>query len=132
MAIDAITIGISSLKAAEKRLEVSAENVANFRSATTLQNGEVVNNPYQPSIVQQVSVPSAGTQAVVLPVEPATLPLFDPGSAAADSNGIVQYPNVDLVDEAINQMLAAQQYKASLNVIKTGKDLFENVISIIT
>lgn len=130
--IDAVTIGMSGLRAAEKRLEVSANNVANARSTTTLQHGEVVNNPYQPGVVQQVSVPSAGTQAVVLPVDPATIPLFDPGSLAADPQGIVQYPNVDFTKEAVEQILAAQQYRASLNVIKTGNELFRNVIDIIT
>lgn len=127
VAIDAVAIGISSLKAAEKRLEVGAVNVANFRSATTLQNGEVVSNPYQPGVVQQTSVPPAGTQAVVLPVDPATIPLFDPGSQE-----VVQYPNVDLAQEAVNQVLAAQQYRASLTIIKAGNDLIENVIDIIT
>lgn len=132
MVIDAIAIGISGLKAAEKRLDVSANNVANFQSTTTLQNGEVVNNPYQPGLVQQVSVSPAGTQAVVLPVDPATIPLFDPTNIAADSKGITQYPNVDLAQEAVNQNLAKIQYQASLNVIKAGDDLLENVINIIT
>ena len=132
MVIDAIAIGISGLRAAEKRLEVSANNVANFQSTTTLQNGEVVSNPYQPGLVQQVSVSPAGTQAVVLPVDPATIPLFDPSNIAADSSGITQFPNVDLVQEAVNQNLAKIQYQASLNVIKAGDELLENVINIIT
>lgn len=130
--MDALSIGISGLKAAEKRLEISASNVANFRSTTSLQQGEVVNNPYQPGLVQQVSVPSGGTQAVVLPVEPATIPLFDPSNVAADAQGIVQYPNVDLTQEAVNQILAKHQYRANIQVIKTAEELLENVIDIIT
>lgn len=133
MPIDAIAIGISGLRAAERRLEISADNVVNFQSTTTLQNGEVVNNPYQPGVVQQVSAgPAGGTQAVVLPVDPATIPLFDPQNVAAGKDGIVQYPNVDFAQEIVNQTLAKQQYEASLNVIKAGSDLLENVINIIT
>ena len=98
------------MQAAATRLQVSADNVANALSAGALpdQQGNFPDGaqiPYTPQRVDQVELSGGGTQAIVSNVSPSYVPTYDPGSPFANADGQVAYPNVDLTEEAIQQLM---------------------------
>ena len=127
-----VTNALSGLNAARKRLEVSAANVANVDSDGALPGSDGAPNaplPYTPLRVEQLPLPSGGTFAMVVPVDPRLVRRYAPNSPAANAAGIVASPNVDLAGEAVNQLAAAQAYKANLHVLKVAQDLQEETIA---
>lgn len=128
---NATAASISGLRAAERRLEVSANNIANFRSTTALEDGVLTERPFQPSQVLQTSESPVGTRAYTSPLDPAIIPSFEPDSIAANENGIVELPNVDLAREAVNNISAKHAFQANLNTLKLSEEVLKNVINII-
>lgn len=129
--VDAVIAGLSGLKAAERRLEVSTNNIANFQSTTTIEDGQLINRPYQPSYVIQISDTTGGTRTLTSPIDPPTIPSFDPDAVTADENGIVQLPNVDLAKETVNQISAKAAYQSSLATIQKSEEVFDELLNII-
>ena len=121
-----VTNALSGLTAARQRLEVSAANVANANSDGVVPGSS--SDPqaprvYTPLRVEQVPLVSGGTFATVLPVDPRLVRRYVHDSPAANADGIIASPNVDLVGEGITQLTAAQTYKANLRVIQVAQEL---------
>ena len=92
------SIALSGMQAESRRLEVSANNVAN-----------VSTDGFRPSTVRQTDERTGGTKASVeKPDDSSFLP--------ADGAG------TDLVQEAITQISAVAAYKANAAVAKTAAD----------
>lgn len=130
--VNAINSALSGLKAASKRIAVSAQNIANQHSTKTVVNGQVSNTPYIAQRVDQVSLSGGGVQVIARDVNPPSATVFDPDNPDADANGAVAVPNVSLEDEAINQKLASTAYKANLNVIKVQDTLDQSLLDILS
>ncbi len=100
------------MAAAGVRYGAAAANIANARSAGAPSGagGEAAGLPraYQPVRVEQTAEPGGGVRAVTLPVEPATVPVFDPDNPLAGEDGSVAYPNVSLAAELVAAKSAAQ------------------------
>lgn len=106
-----LSIAASGMLAATRRLEVSASNVANARSAGPTPNADPdiiarFNKSYVPKRVEQVETPDGGTRAVIRDVKPGYTAVYDPQAPYADKDGMVAMPNVDLASEAVAQMVA--------------------------
>src|SRR5260221_538379 len=78
---------------------------------------------HAPLRVELQPLVSGGTVATVLPVAPRLVRRYVPDSPAANADGIIASPNVDLVGEGISQLAAAQTYKANLRVIQVAQEL---------
>ncbi|HZZ45163.1 MAG TPA: hypothetical protein VFE58_19660 [Tepidisphaeraceae bacterium] len=98
----------------QKRVEVAFENIININ---TTRDSDGKNNPYRRKIVQWHS--NSATYSVVNDPSP-FLKRYEPGHPDADSNGFVQYPNVDLTTEAM-EINAATQEMQHLGVSHTDK-----------
>lgn len=122
---------MTGLYAASKRLENSANNVANMGSTTSRINGETVNTPFKPQQVTQTSLSMGGVRADLRPVEPSSMSRYDPTNVAADAEGITEYPNVDLEEEIVNQQLASYDYKANLKSIEAYKEMTDELTDIL-
>src|SRR5215813_6389163 len=102
---------ISGMQAATRRLEVSARNVANALTNGALPDAQGnfapgVPQAYTPSRVDQVDQAGGGTRAIVSPIVPGYVPTYDPTAPYANADGQVAAPNVDLVGEAAQQLIA--------------------------
>jgi flagellar basal-body rod protein FlgC len=129
--VSPLSISLSGLVAAQTRLGVSADNTANVRSAAGEENGAITNRPYVPQeVTQSAAEPQGGTTALTRPVADPTIAQYEPESPLADQSGVVQYPNVDLAQEAINQKMAVTTYKANLNVIKAYDEMQQSLLDI--
>ena len=110
-------IALSGARAAMRRLEVSAANVANVRtSAPVAADRQPGPSLYRPQRVVQASEAPGGVTAAAAPVSPAyTL-------VPASDGGLAALPNVNLVHESVEQSLALRSYQANLQVLKAADE----------
>lgn len=126
--VSAINTALSGLSAATRRLEVSANNIANQNSTQTNTNGEVSNTPFTPQRVDLVSLSNSGVIAQVRNQEPATTQVPN----AESETGLIEVPNVDVARELVEVKLASYDYKANIKVIKTQNELEQNLLDILS
>jgi flagellar basal-body rod protein FlgC len=130
-----MSIATSGMAAATRRLEVSARNVANVRSAGPLPSaGAAVTAsfgaPFTPWRVDQVEVAGGGTAAQVSAVNPGQVPAHDPGAPYADQNGMVAAPNVDLEGEVVEALVARYSFALNAKVMRTSADMTKSLLDI--
>lgn len=130
--VSAINIALSGFTAASQRLSVSANNIANAESTQTQKGGETLSTPYTPQRLAQTTEAGGGVSSHVEPVNPPTVSVYDPNNAAADANGITQYPNVDRAEQLVQVQIARYDAQANLNVIKVQDKMFRSVLDIIS
>src|SRR5262249_18564814 len=132
-----LSIALSGLNAASKRLEVSASNVANASSGGPLPAGSgEIKASFPPAYVgqrvDQVEVAGGGTSANVGPESPGTVSVYDPTAPYANDKGLVAAPNVDLANEAVQQILARENFAANVAVIRTYERMMKSLLDIKT
>ena len=116
----ALRNAISGLRAADKRLEVSASNTVNAQSEN-----------YTPRRVVQTALGGGGTKADVVDVRPPTVPIYNPQHPAADADGVMQRPNVAPDAEVVEQMLARRAFEANLRTIETADQMSKTILDIL-
>jgi len=124
--VSSINSSLSGLAAASKRIEVSANNIAN-QFSTGLGK---TNEPFVPQDVVSVTAPGGG---VIAKVQDAANPLisqFDPENPQANEQGFVQAPNVDIAKELVNTKIASYDYKANLKAIEVAGNLEDSLLDI--
>lgn len=129
--LNVFQVAASALAAQSTRLNTTASNLANADSVTSA-NG----TPYR---AKQVVFEAAATGAkesigvrVAKVVEDAS-PLrltYDPKNAAADENGYVAMPNVNVVEEMVNMISASRAYQTNAEMMNTAKQLMLRTLTI--
>jgi flagellar basal-body rod protein FlgC len=128
----------SGMSAESQRLSAVASNIANANTAVG-PGGQ----PYRARevVFQAVSAQDGGDDPAstgmagvkVAGVVESDAPLksvYDPSSSFADTNGYVQMPNVNSVDEMVNMLSAQQDYQADLEAFNVAKTLALRTLSI--
>ena len=122
-----IDTAVSGLQAATVRLSVAAENIVNARSSAPVEpEGEVPEEVYRPQRVEQRSRAEGGVVAERRPVVPATTTAQD----ARSPTGYSAVPNVDYGREMVEMLIAAQNFKASVEAIRAQMELDEALLDI--
>lgn len=96
----ALNIGIAGLRAAEARVNVRAQNIANWQSVD-----------YRPAVPVQTS---SGEGPVVRVSRPAEL--------------TGDFPFVDIATELVDMQLAKRAYQASAKVIRTADEMSKTLL----
>lgn len=116
----ATQIAGAGLDAQSTRLRVVSENLANAQSTGTAAGSD----PYQRKTVtfqgefdrllgaSRVAVKSIGNDPTPFEVE------YDPGNPAADEDGNVKMPNVNMMIEMADMREATRSYEANLQMVK--------------
>lgn len=125
----------AALNAERTRLDVIAENIANANTTRGL-NGR----PYQR---QQVVFSQALEQAqdgqlkpggpVVSKIQADSRPgrsIYLPGHPDANASGMVVMPNVDVQEEMADMIIAGRTFEANLAVLKSGRQMTAQALSI--
>jgi flagellar basal-body rod protein FlgC len=138
--LDILRIGASALRAQRTRMEVIASNLANTHTTRTEEGGayrkkEVVFNAADVSEAREFdSILSEKVEGVrVEEIAESTKPferVYDPGHPDADPDGYVTFPNVNLMEEMADMMLATRAYEANINTIQTTKEMFAKSLEI--
>lgn len=129
-----LSIAASGLAAATLRLQVSASNVANAFDTGPLPDASNAGGAppaYVPQQIDQFEM-GGGTAATVSTVSPGYVPQYDPTAPYADGNGLVAAPNVDLANEAVQQIIARYEFAASAKVLQAGSQMLQSLLDITT
>ncbi len=134
--MDALTatlkVAASGLTAQSERLRIVSENLANAQSTGSTPGAD----PYQRKTIifsaevdravgaSTVDVASINRDQSAYPIE------FLPGHEAADENGYVKMPNVNVLVEMADMTEANRSYEANLQVVKQARDLISMTIDL--
>jgi flagellar basal-body rod protein FlgC len=126
-------IAVSGVNAAARRLEVSASNVANVMTTGALPaaNGTVTAGApqaYQALVLNETASANGGTQTSVTAAAPSYVAISDPRAPFANQDGLVAAPNVDISQEAINQMIASYSFTANAGVLKAEDQMTKTLL----
>lgn len=114
--IGAIHSALSGLTAFSKQIEVTAHNVAN-----------VMTDGFKKSHLEFVSVEPGGVLPVVRKDDSAgPTVLRDSGYGPIQ----VELSNVDLGEEAVNQIIGQRGFEANLQALKTANDMLGSILDI--
>ena len=138
--MNAVEISRSALDVEWRRLEVSAQNLANINTTRTADGGA-----YRP--MRLLTGPGVSFNAMlgarefgltpqgvaVLGVEPiadAARRSFEPTHPHADADGFVTYPNVDHAAEMTLMIRASRAYEANLAALSIAQDMYARALDI--
>jgi flagellar basal-body rod protein FlgC len=131
--ISASRIAGSGLEAQSTRMRIIAENLANANST-----GEAAGaDPYRRKTVTFESALDRASGASLVKVEGVgadRAPFrteFDPSHPAADENGMVKLPNVNMLVEMADMREANRAYEANLSVIKQTRGMVAATIDLL-
>ncbi len=124
------SIAGSALTAQSARLNAVASNLANADS--------VVGSDGQPYRAKQVvfnatPVEGGGIGVRVTQVVESAAPLrvvYEPNNPAANEQGYVSMPNVNVVEEMVNMISASRAYQTNAEVMNTAKGLMMKALTI--
>ena len=125
-------IAASGLQAQSIRLRIVSENIANAQSTGPAAGAD----PYLRKTVSFESQVDRGSGANLVEVksigvDQAPFKLErDPGNPAADSNGMVKMPNVDVLVELADMREANRSYEANLQVAKQSADMLSMTVTL--
>lgn len=124
-----LSISSSALTAQSARLNAVASNLANADSFVGADG-----QPYRAKQVVFKATPMGDGQGVqVTQVVDSAAPLrmtYDPNSPAANEEGYVAMPNVNVVEEMVNMISASRAYQTNAEVMSTAKSLMLKVLAI--
>ncbi|MBP0615737.1 flagellar basal body rod protein FlgC [Jiella mangrovi] len=131
--VSSLKIAASGLSAQSTRLRVVSENIANVNTT-----GDVAGaDPYQRKTVSfqaeldrmtgadLVKVSSVGRDTSPFTIE------HDPGNPAANADGYVKTPNVNMLIEMADMREANRSYEANLQVVKQARELITMTIDLL-
>ena len=131
--LTASRLASAGLEAQSLRMRVVSENLANAQSTGDAPGAE----PYARKTVSfraeldravgaaSVRVSGIGTDQTPFRTE------HDPGNPAADQNGNVKLPNVNMLVEMADMREANRSYEANLQVIKQARAMVASVIDLL-
>ncbi len=118
-------ISVSGMKAQSIRLRTISQNMANADTTATRPGGM----PYRRQVVTFANVYDPKIGADVVKVNDVIKDMsqlqrkYDPNSPAADAEGYVLKPNVQIPIELMDMKEAERSYEANLNAYSTTKDI---------
>ena len=130
--LNVFNIAGSALHAQSARLNTTASNLANADSVVGADG-----QPYKAKQVVFAARPMAGTtdsigvevQGVVESAAPGRL-VYEPANPAANEEGYVEMPNVNVVEEMVNMISASRSYQANTEIMNTARSLLQSTLSI--
>lgn len=128
-----LRIGASGLQAQSSRLRVIAENMANAQSTGRTPGSD----PYTRRVISfetELDEAAGMNRVRVASIDPQRSPFrieHIPGHPAADAQGNVRLPNVDLVVEAADMREANRSYEANLQAIRQAREMITMTIDLL-
>ena len=131
--LSSLKIAASGLQAQSTRLRVVSENIANAQTTGTTPGSD----PYQRKTVtfqgaldqvtgaEMVKVGEVGRDRTPFLVE------NDPGNPAANAEGYVKMPNVNMLSEMADMREANRSYEANIQVVKQAREIINMTIDLL-
>lgn len=130
--LSALGISATGLEARRVWMNTIAENIAN---AETTRDANGFPNPYRRQEPLFQVAPQGNAIGVkvkdVVPDMKEFNARFEPGHPDADADGMVLYPNVNVVQEMVDMLMASRSYEANVTAMETTKTMFSSAQRII-
>jgi len=129
----ATSIAGAGLEAQSMRLRVVAENIVNARSTGTTPGAD----PYMRKTITfesefDRSLGAASVQVRTVGVDQSPFQVeYDPGNPAADKDGNVKLPNVNVILEMADMREASRSYEADLQMIKQARSMNAQMLDLL-
>ncbi|HPU69339.1 MAG TPA: flagellar basal body rod protein FlgC [Acetomicrobium flavidum] len=130
---DSLEIAGSSLTAHRLWMDLISQNLANVNTTRTPEGG-----PYKrrvPVFAERLQGINNDFKGVgVERIEADDLPprmVYQPEHPDADAQGYVAYPNVNVVREMTDMMVATRAYEANLMVVESAKEIWGSAIDVL-
>jgi flagellar basal-body rod protein FlgC len=127
-------VSASALDAQRGRMNTIASNMANIHSTQTEAGG-----PYKRKDVVFSTMPidsdkSSGMEGVklaqVVDSQEPFKKIYDPAHPDADKEGFVSMPNINIMEEMVNMMMAVRAYEANVTTFNMSKSMFLKALEI--
>jgi flagellar basal-body rod protein FlgC len=140
--MSAMEIISSGLAASRFRMNIVASNLANAQTTRTAEGGPYrrrdpvyqatpVSSPFAQLLSDRLDAALRGVTVSQVAVDqrpPRTV--YDPGHPDADPNGIVKLPNVNVVEEMVDMIMASRAYEAGVTAMQSIKSMANRALSI--
>ena len=120
-------VSASALEAQRQRMNVIASNMANIHSTRTDEGGPYRRKDVIFSAVSEQSAPETLVGVKVVDIAADSTPfrtVYDPGHPDANKDGYVSMPNINIIEEMVNMMMASRAYEASVSAFNISKAMF--------
>jgi len=120
-------VSASALEAQRQRMNVVASNMANVHSTRTDEGGPYRRKDvlFSAETVQSDSDTLTGVRIVDVVADSTPFrTVYDPGHPDADKDGYVSMPNINIIEEMVNIMMASRAYEASVSAFNMSKAMF--------
>ena len=125
-------ISASALDSQRKRMNVIASNMANVHSTRT-EAGDVYKRKDVLFEAKQVDpkekLEGVNVKEIVIDNSQPVI-VYDPEHPDADEEGYVTMPNINIIEEMVNMMMATRAYEANVSAFNIAKDLFMKTMEI--
>lgn len=138
----ALDIGASALSADRTALNVTAMNLANVKTTRTLEGGYYrrrtviraateVDSPFSKHMQTSLDRELRGVRVMnVLPDKRPPKMVYEPGHPDANADGMVTYPDINVVEEMANMMTSQRNYEANATTVDTIKAMYNKALEI--
>jgi flagellar basal-body rod protein FlgC len=132
--MDIFRVSASALDAQRVRMNTVASNMANAQSTKTSEGG-----PYVKKNVVFATLPikpdhTEGLEGVrvaqIVEDNKPPLTIYDPGHPDADENGYVQMPDINVIEEMVNMMMALRAYESNVKAFNISKGMFQKALEL--
>ena len=128
-----LRISAAGMEVQSTRLRVTAENIANAQSTSTVPGGD----PYRRKTVsfenllnRELGVPLVGIKRYGEDLSDFEL-RYDPNHPAADASGYFKLPNVNPLIELMDMREAQRSYEANLSSLETAKTMASRLLELL-
>ena len=132
---DSMEVAGSSLTAHRLWMDTISSNLANINTTRTLDGGSYKRKV--PVFAEMLDKSLNGYREIngvrVLAIaedNAAPRMTYQPDHPDANADGYVAYPNVNLVREMTDMLVASRAYEANLSVVTTGRDMWNNALEV--
>ncbi len=131
--VASLKVAASGLEAQSTRIRIVSENLANARSTGDTPGAD----PFRRKTVTFAAELDRATGSSLVEVERLGQDEsdfsteYDPGNPAANEQGIVKMPNVNMLVEMADMREANRSYEANLQSIKQSRDLISATIDLL-
>lgn len=134
--LDTLNIAASGLAAQRVRLQTVSANLANAQTTRTAEGG-----PYQRKApvfrADALSTFGGALDRELASVSVARIEtdddvrwVHDPDHPDADAEGMVAYPDIDVLAEMVDMMTASRSYEANANAVEVTRDMAQRALDI--
>lgn len=126
-------VSASALAAQRERMNVIASNLANVHSTRSEDGGPYTRRDvlFSAEPLEEGETPLEGVKVTGIVKDTSSYNMvYDPGHPDADAEGFVPMPNVNVIEEMVNMMMAFRAYESSVAAFNTSKAMLQKALEL--